>query len=181
MSYEKWRDVVGYEGIYKVSNKGVVRSLDRKILRSDGVEVFKKGQILATKINDRGYVEVKLSKDGYGVYKKVHRLVSEAFIENPLNKEEVNHIDCDKTNNNVTNLEWVTHSENQVHAHREGLYKREGSNNSQSILTEEMVSDIRCKKEKGHKLNNIYEEYKNIIGIACFKSVWYGYSWKHVK
>lgn len=82
---------------------------------------YVKGGIISTRINNCGYVSVRLSKNGKIYTRFVHRLMAEAFIPNPLNKKYVNHIDGDKKNNSLKNLEWVTHSENIRHAYRLGL------------------------------------------------------------
>ena len=102
MTEEIWRPVVGYEGLYEVSNTGRVRSLDRY----DRKNRLKKGKLLKNKDNGNGYLLCGLSKNGIVKNKYIHRLVAEAFIERPDGLYEVNHKDEDKTNNNVDNLEW---------------------------------------------------------------------------
>lgn len=110
---EIWRDVKGYEGLYAVSDIGRVKSLN---YRCTGREWF-----LSQGIAKIGYPVVVLCKDKIQKMHYVHRLVAEAFLNNPLNKPEVNHIDGNKENNTVGNLEWVTYSENQRHACKTGL------------------------------------------------------------
>lgn len=102
---EIWKDVVGYEGLYKVSNFGNVYSV-----RSD--KQLKHGK------NRGGYLFVVLCTNGKPKQLKVHRLVSIAFLPNPDNKPQVNHIDENKTNNNVCNLEWSTAEENSNYGTR---------------------------------------------------------------
>lgn len=102
---EIWKDVVGYEGFYQVSNEGNVRSLDRCVKCSNSIR-FYKGRVLAQCRDDKGYYRVLLTIAGRHKSKQVHRLVAEAFIDNPYNKPEVNHKDEDPSNNCIDNLEW---------------------------------------------------------------------------
>ena len=115
---EVWTPVVGYEGIYEVSNYGRVR------------RVFRYGRVYyslcKSKLTRDGYCESTLFKDGKPKHIRTHRIVAEAFCPNPDNKLEVNHIDGCKVNNTAWNLEWVTSSENQKHAYRLGLQKTSG-------------------------------------------------------
>lgn len=93
----EWKDVKDFEGIYQVNSKGEVRSIR-----------FKRKRILKTGINNSGYVQVTLSKDGKDYKKLIHRLVAEAFLTNNDNLPCVNHKDENKENNNVENLEWCS-------------------------------------------------------------------------
>ena len=99
---EVWKDVAEYEGFYQVSNRGNVRSMDRRGLQGYG----RRERVLKPQRNSSGYLQVCLSKNGTVKRKSVHRLVAEEFILNPENLSQVNHIDEDKTNNNAKNLEW---------------------------------------------------------------------------
>ena len=105
---EAWKDSEGYEGLYQVSSLGRVRSLPRASTA---------GKVLVMPIKN-GYPTVCLSKNNEKKTRQVHRLVAEAFISNTQGKTEVNHIDGNKTNNAIENLEWVTRSENESHAYR---------------------------------------------------------------
>lgn len=111
-----WKDVPGFEGRYQVSNTGVIRSLDMEIRCGHGKTRTHKGRVIASHANNRGYEMVSLYVDRKNSPKLVHRLVAEAFIPNPENKNQVNHKDENLGNNCVDNLEWVTDNENKVHS-----------------------------------------------------------------
>lgn len=129
MKKEIWKPISGFEGTYEVSNFGAVRSLDREIVHNTYKETakkktqFNKGKILTVRYNNRGkgyaYLMLYLNSKHYKRF--VHRLVAQAFIDNPENKAEVNHIDGNPRNNNVDNLEWTTRKENLAHAMATGL------------------------------------------------------------
>lgn len=124
---ETWADIEGYEGLYQVSTLGRVRSLDRITqctnCYGNKVDVTIRGKLLRGSKDFAGYLVVMLYGSKSRTTCKVHRLVAKAFISNPENKPEVNHIDGDKSNNYVDNLEWVTGSENKAHAYSIGLSK----------------------------------------------------------
>ncbi len=114
--------IQGYEGSYAVTVDGSVHSLPRRVLGRDGVSYPVSGRVLKPAPNkDVGYLEVSLWKNGEGTSFYVHRLVAQAFIPNPLGLPEVNHKDGNRHNNAVSNLEWVTSSENSHHAVATGL------------------------------------------------------------
>ena len=109
MALEIWENVQGYEGLYLISNLGRLLSAPR-----NGTKTY--WHLIAPHYVG-GYIQYELSKNNRKKFLKAHRLVAEAFLPNLENKREVNHIDGDKHNNRVDNLEWTTTSENQIHAH----------------------------------------------------------------
>ena len=110
---EIWKDICGYENLYKVSNLGRVMSLNYKCTHSP--------HIMALTKSSTGYLHVQLYKDRLPKTFNVHRLVADAFIKQVPSAEEINHIDGNKENNSVSNLERVTRSENQLHSIKLGL------------------------------------------------------------
>jgi len=125
MQHEIWKPVIGFEGYYEISNTGKIKSIKREITVSTGKRTINE-KILTTRINNWGYIDVRLSKGSVIKTKFIHILTAEAFIPNPLNKFEVNHKNGIKTDNSIQNLEWVTHSENMKHAYEMGLAKVNG-------------------------------------------------------
>lgn len=108
---EEWRDIPGYEGYYQVSNLGRVKSLRRLVVTSNGKKYYRDGVLLVQSIMNH-YLSVNLNKDGESKSRRVHRLVGLAFIPNPANKPQIDHIDGNKLNNTYINLRWVTEKEN---------------------------------------------------------------------
>ena len=134
---ERWRPVVGYEGWYDVSDLGHVRRM--KSGHSTWI-----GRILKGTLNNCGYIQVSLCKDGGQRVRRIHQLVAAAFIGPCLDGKEVNHKDGVKPNNVATNLEYVTPSENTLHAVRNGLFAAaRGEANGIAVLTEEKVHEVR--------------------------------------
>ncbi len=125
---EVWKDIPGYDGIYKISTKGRVKSINRyvKIGKNHFAERFHRGKIMKVHLSF-GYEKLKLPIKKTGTVRyhtfSVHRLVAQAFLPNPLNKICVNHKNFDRTDNRVENIEWCTHRENTRHyrAHKMGI------------------------------------------------------------
>ena len=113
---EIWRPVKGYEDLYEVSSEGRVKSLAREKTSYGGRYFSTKEKVLKSFPDKKGYLMVKLYKNKTKSTKKVHRLVAEAFLEEVPGKDQVNHLDGDKKNNNIRNLEWADNSDNQIHS-----------------------------------------------------------------
>jgi hypothetical protein len=120
---EIWKDIKGYEGKYQVSNLGNIKSLARYVNHPLGGKRYVKEKMLKQFIK-QGYAHVDLYLDKHQ-HCKIHRLVAKAFIKELPNKIEVNHIDGDKLNNNVSNLEWANRSENMKHCYKSGLWNNQ--------------------------------------------------------
>jgi len=167
---EVWKDVVGYEGLYQVSNLGNVKSL--------GNEFSRKERLLKLSFQSKGYLTVVLQKDAKRKMVLVHRLVAEHFIPNIYNKPQINHINGIKTNNRIENIEWVSHRENLDHAINNDLILK-GEKNKKSKLKDVDVIEIHSLLQKGttttKELSETYNvSYSTIDGIRTNRY------WKHL-
>jgi len=111
---EQWKDIPDYEGYYQISNLGRVKSLEKTLIVSERKR-FYKPLIKKSHISKRGYLEIGLCKNGSGFKNKIHRLIAISFIDNPRKHPQVNHIDSNRLNNKISNLEWVNNRENACH------------------------------------------------------------------
>jgi hypothetical protein len=175
---EIWKDIKDYEGLYQISSWGRVKSLGR--IKMSGFSkngTFYREKILCFVTLKKGYYSVGLCKNSIVKRFLVHRLVAIAFIPNPENKPEVNHLDCIKTNNFVWNLEWVTSLENNNHAWKNGLF---GIHMKRIKLIKLEVIEIRKKYDTGNysqrQLAKEYNVSESLIGGIIRYKVW-----KHIK
>ena len=180
---EIWKSVVGYEGFYEVSDMGNVRGLDRVVSRG-AVAMKRKGKMMNFSLHHKGYRKASLSKVENGISKQraffVHRLVASAFIENPNYKNQVNHIDGNKLNNCVENLEWVTNQENIDHAKRNNLLNKvNGEKHGMSKLSSETVKDIKMRLNLSQSNKMIAAIYG--IDPTTVSDIKRGRTWKHIK
>ena len=120
MTEENWRDIPGYEGRYQVSNIGNVKSLERTFLMPNGGIAICKERLLTQSLNRNGYQTLNLHKNNKNKFCLVHRLVGLAWLPNPNNFRIMNHIDCNRSNNNVNNIEWCTYNYNSKYCFEMG-------------------------------------------------------------
>ena len=176
---ERWAPVEGYEGYYEVSSIGRVYSLPRRCKSSRGGRPSTvPGKVLLPDLTGV-YAMVTLCKNGKTKAIAIHRLVASAFVPNPENKPEVNHKDADKRNNQADNLEWVTKSEQALHAILLGRWPdNKGSSNGQSKLDEVKVSMIKKRLLLGHRISQIARD----VGVheGTIYSIRDGRTWRHV-
>ena len=165
---EVWITVSGFEGVYSVSSFGRVKR--------DQVGKGTKGGVLIPNRRTGGYLDYKLHKDGIGKTIKAHRLVARVFLgEPPEEKPEVNHIDGNKVNNKLSNLEYVARSGQMKHAYDTGLCK----SNFRSKLTPDDVIKIRKRASEGESTRDLASEY-NVSNLTISRCVSRKHIWKNV-
>ncbi len=166
-SGEYWKPIKGYEQSYEVSTCGRIRSIPRATT---------KGGILKPAIQPSGYCTVSLSKPGAKhATALVHRLVASAFLLNPEGYREVNHLDGNKQNNMLSNLEWTDHLGNSLHAFKLGLTNQTGSRNNAAKLTEVLAEEIRRSPTRTRQLAKKYG-----VSDSTIRNIRRGAQWKHL-
>lgn len=159
---EKWKDISGFEGKYRISSDGKVFSV-------------RNNKTLSIYVKNSGYKAVSL---GANNQKHIHRLIAETFIPNPNSYTEVNHIDGNKLNNDIANLEWCTPSQNNTHSYRVGL---KTVSEKQKQFIKEYIKKHRCKQVGQYDLSGslikVYPsvteaaktigEHASTIGMVC--------------
>ena len=171
---EEWRDIPDFEG-YQVSSFGKVRGVDRLRKGKIGLRLTR-GQELKQVLNKKGYPEVRLRKNGCHT-RLVHKLVASAFMTKPEECTQINHLNGIKTDNRLANLQWVTQSENQLHAYKLGLQpSRAGEKNGRAKLTDENVTRFKILYNNGY---SVVEASKTLdIPISIARQIIYGKIWK---
>ena len=179
MKNEEWRDVVGYEGRYQVSSMGRVKSLERKVRHWRGGERIQKERILKPSNDRRGYLLVSLCDGEKRKTFSVHRLVCQAFHENPDNKPQVNHINEIKTDNRACNLEWCTCKQNVNHGTRtDRSAKARSKPVGQYTLDGELVKIWQSPCEAGKQIG-LSDSHVSKAANGKLKTA-YGFIWRYV-
>ena len=178
---EEWKDIPNYEGLYQISNLGRIKSLEKMLKNKNGYRKSEE-KILIPQRRKNGYLKVELYKNGQRKTFMIHRLVGEAFVFKPENKCEINHKDGNKENCCVSNLEWITHSENMQHAVEKGLVLKGGNNDrakkiNQYDLQNNYIRTWECLRET----ERILKIHSSNISKCCkgkVKSAG-GYIWRY--
>jgi hypothetical protein len=161
---EIWKDIKGYEGLYQVSNTGKIKSLERLRKNHSKTQIVEE-KIKSTRKDQQGYLLLDLYKDNKPKTVRVHRIVAETFILNSENKETVNHIDGNKENNDVSNLEWSTFEEQNNH-----LYKNKLKTQSSIERAVKSMNKATSKKTKCIETGKIYNsasEAARDVGVSA--------------
>jgi len=181
---EVWKPAPGFETSHEVSNHGRIRSIDRHVTTPKGTRRCR-GQVLKIELSGSGYPSIKLWRGGSATRQTIHKLVALAFLGDPPGKVgcrkgeyNVNHKDGDKTNNHISNLEWILSEDNRAHAMANGLILC-GARHPSAKLSEKDVRDIRRQyARRGCTLDNLAERYsitkghiRQIIQRKAWKSV----------
>ena len=171
---EVWKDIVGFEGLYQVSDMGKVKSLGRMCKNRFGYR-YKPERIMSQSLLG-GYSAVGLYKNGKQTSLLVHRLVAISFIPNPENKKEVNHIDLCKTNPACNNLEWCTKQENMNHAKNNGAIKRGEDAPRVSITNSDAINIIKLLMTNAP----LAISRKTGISKSIIAEIYHKRNWKHL-
>lgn len=182
---EIWKDIPKYEGLYQVSNFGNVKSLDRIVKGKNNIERKIKGKIILPFKGNGGYLCVRLWKNNFAPHFKVHRLILSTFY--PIKNMEiydVNHIDGNKQNNHINNLEWCTRQENLIHAVENGLNKQcisiKATKNNKEY-TSKSISGMYKKLSNNEIINCKEKTFKeNVRRALNTNGMYYGYTFSKV-
>jgi uncharacterized protein YerC len=173
-----FKDIPGCEGLYQVNGVGEVLSLPRKYFGKGGCIRYTKSVILKSRLNTTGYLRVTLYDQFHRCHSPfVHRLVAITFIPNIHNKPFVNHINSQRIDNRVENLEWCSNSENQLHAFKYG-YQQKGELRPLAKLNEAQVLSIKRLLAKGLTMRSIAERHG--VSATVINQIKKGTSWSWV-
>jgi hypothetical protein len=168
------KDIKGYEGYYKISEDGVVKSYDRYVNIMRGFKRLMKGRVMRPYIGRDGYYYYLLTVNKKSNHIALHRLLAIAFLPNPENKREVNHINGDRLDNKLSNLEWVTPKENIQHSIRIGTNTQclPGERNPMSKLKPDQVIKIRSMTGSHQNIAKVFGVSRRTIGLIKSRVRW---------
>jgi len=171
------KQIPGWEGYYAASDTGEIISLERRVkLRNGQVRLYQRRVLRQTAV--RGYLKVALRRPGIKKDMTVHRAVLLAWVPQHGDRAQVNHIDGNKHNNRLDNLEWCTQAENNEHARQNGLVDLRGENAHSAKLTDDAVRKIRSDSERGVKDSYMAAEYG--VSRRTINAVVNRRTWKHI-
>ena len=182
---EIWKDIEGYEGLYQVSNLGRIKSLQRTITDKNGKVKTIKETLMKHNTDDKGYKYVFLSKNNTKKFSRVHKLIAQAFIPNPLNLPEIDHINTIQDDNRIENLRWCTHKENMNNNETLRKFREKGRRHKQT--KDIPIKQLSFEGEEINIFTSAYEAgkilgYKPCHILYCCdgkRKTAYGYVWKY--
>lgn len=183
---EVWKSIPNYEGFYEVSSYGRVRRVDSVVktgIKYNDTKVWR-GRVLKQNRKRNGYFTVDLCKDNIIKTITVHKLVATAFLPKPENANQVNHINCDKADNRVENLEWCSAEENRAHAKANHLYCNKHCVAVECLQTHQVFSSSytaaewvnETKYQNAKQIKNMAAKIRSVC-LGMQKSA-YGYTWR---
>lgn len=167
----EWKQVKGYNGLYSISNTGIVK-------RNAGYQA-KKDRTIKPRLKNSGYLYVTLSQDNQKKNHYVHHLVAQHFVGKRPNGYDINHKDGDKVNNCAFNLEYMTRAENMAHARKNGLHNNRGDGHYNAKLNSELVAEIRF----AHNACGVFDEIVETLPVSrgAIRDVLTYRTWKDVR
>jgi hypothetical protein len=173
---EIWKPIPGWDGYYEISNLGNVMRCYRIVFKPRRLKY--KSQIIKPWKDRNGYLLVTLRRLDERRHMQVHRIVATVFIDNPDNKPQINHNDCNKTNNIYSNLQWVTQNENMKHASDNGLLAI-GERNKSSKLNTDNVLKIKELIKCGTRVMDVHKEF-SFVTPSAIRNIKNNITWKHL-
>lgn len=184
---EVWKDVVGYEGLYQVSNLGRVKMLSRNVLANKSVRTIKE-HIITQHISQKGYLYVCLWDNNKGKKVYVHKIVLSSFLRGKGIGEECNHLNENRTDNRLNNLEWCSHKYNINYGERTKKHSKSMKNHKslsvpviQLSLNNEYIAEYPSLREAGRVMNRSFTSIKECCKGRCKSAFGFKWMYKQIK